>query len=124
MLSNAQAVFTMPEIEQLGLSEYFDDIFISSDVGVKKPEPLFFGKLLQKHSLEPSKTVMVGNDFFADMGIALACGTAGAHINSDRLSARKREEQKKMLETEYGRSTENIFEFQSIRDMLNAFREI
>ena len=28
--------------------------------------------------------------------------------------------QKKMLETEYGRSTENIFEFQSIRDFLNT----
>ena len=42
MLSNAQAVFTTLEIEQLDLAKYFDDIFLSSDIGVKKPEPLFF----------------------------------------------------------------------------------
>ena len=63
---------------------------------------------------------MVGNDFYADMGIALACGTAGAHINSDKLSARKRAKQKKMLETEYGRGTDEIYEFHSIRELLNA----
>jgi len=120
MLSNAQAVFTTPEIEQLDLAKFFDDIFLSSDIGVKKPETTFFEKLLQKHSLDPVKTVMVGNDFYADMGIAVACGTAGAHINSDKLSARERAKQKKMLETEYGRSTENIFEYQSIRDLYNA----
>lgn len=120
MLSNAQAVFTTPEIEQLDLAKYFDDIFISSDIGVKKPEPLFFGKLLQKHSLDAERTVMVGNDFYADMGIALVCGTAGAHINSDKLSARERTKQRKMLEAEYGRSTENIFEYRSIRDLYNA----
>ena len=120
MLSNAQAVFTAPEIEQLDLAKYFDDIFLSSDIGVKKPESLFFGKLLQKHTLDPERTVMVGNDFYADMGIALACGTAGAHINSDKLSARERAKQKKLLETEYCMSTENIFEFHSIRDLYNA----
>ncbi|MBR5091119.1 MAG: HAD family hydrolase [Ruminiclostridium sp.] len=120
MLSNAQAVFTTPEIEQLDLAKYFDDIFLSSDIGVKKPEPLFFEKLLQKHALDPERTVMVGNDFYADMGIALACGTAGAHINSDKLSARERAKQRKMLETEYDRSTDKIYEFQSIRDLLNV----
>ena len=120
MLSNAQAVFTTPEIEQLDLAKYFDDIFLSSDIGVKKPEPLFFEKLLQKHSLDPAKTVMVGNDLYADMGIALACGIAGAHINSDKLSARERAKQKKMLEMEYGRGTDEIYEFQSIRELLKA----
>ena len=120
MLSNAQAVFTTPEIEQLDLAKYFDDIFLSSDIGVKKPEPLFFEKLLRKHSLDPAKTVMVGNDFYADMGIALACGIAGAHINSDKLSARERAKQRKVLETEYGKGNDEIYEFQSIRDLLNA----
>ena len=120
MLSNAQAVFTTPEIEQLDLAKYFDDIFLSSDIGVKKPEPQFFEKLIRKHSLDPAKTVMVGNDFYADMGIALACGTAGAHINSDKLSARERAKQRKILETEYGRGAYKIYEFQSIRELLNA----
>lgn len=79
----------------------------------------FFEKLLQKHSLDPAKTVMVGNDFYADMGIALACGTAGAHINSDKLSALERAKQRKLLEAEYGRGIDKIYEFQSIIDLLN-----
>ena len=36
------------------------------------------------------------------------------------FTARHQAKQKKMLGTEYGRSTENIFEFQSIRDFLNT----
>ncbi len=54
------------------------------------------------------------------MGIALACGTTGAHINSDKLSTRERAKQRKLLEAEYGNGTDKIYEFQSIRYLLNA----
>ena len=39
LLSNAQSLFTRPEMEELGLTSYFEDIFISSEYGMKKPEP-------------------------------------------------------------------------------------
>ena len=120
LLSNAMAILTRPEIEQLRLAPCFDDIFLSSDFGVKKPNSLFFEKLLQKHSLDPAKTIMVGNDFTTDMGIALACGTAGAHINSDKLSVRERAKRKRALADTYGKDTDRIFEFQSIRCLYNA----
>ena len=122
MLSNAQAVFTVPETEQLGLTAYFDDIFLSSDIGVKKPEALFFRKLIEKHSLDPGRTLMTGNDLYADAGIALACGTAAAHINSDRLSAREISDGKKKLALQYGDAAYGIFEFRSIADMLRAVK--
>lgn len=35
LLSNAQALFTAPEIPLLGLTKYFDGILLSSDAGVK-----------------------------------------------------------------------------------------
>ena len=35
LLSNAQALFTAPEISLLGLTKYFDGILLSSDAGVK-----------------------------------------------------------------------------------------
>lgn len=123
MLSNAQAVFTTPEIEQLDLAKYFDDIFLSSDIGVKKPEAVFFEKLLEKHSLDPAETAMVGNDFYADMGIALACGTAGIHINSDRLTARGRAQRRRELEEEYGTDTGRISEFSSIGELYKALSQ-
>ncbi len=117
MLSNAQAIFTVPEIEKLGLPGYFDDLFLSSDHGVQKPDPIFFEKLLKKHSLDPETTVMVGNDYRADMGIALACGTAGIHINSDRIPAGERERRRIMLSAEYGTNTDRIFGAGSIGEL-------
>ena len=49
LLSNAQAIFTMPELEQLGLVRYFDGIAISSDAGFKKPDAEFAAYLFAKY---------------------------------------------------------------------------
>ena len=117
MLSNAQAVFTVPEIEQLGLPQYFDDIFLSSDIGMKKPEAAFFERLIAKHSLDRGRTAMVGNDYDADMGIALACGTGGVHINSDRLTPRDKAEKRAMIAGKYRTGTENITDVASIKEL-------
>ena len=46
LLSNAQSLFTIYELKQLDLLKYFDDIFISSDIGYKKPDVLFLNKLM------------------------------------------------------------------------------
>ena len=77
LLSNAQRVFTMPEMESLGLVPLFDGIYISSDCGLCKPDPRFFRLLLDREELSPEETVMIGNEEPADMGIARACGVRG-----------------------------------------------
>lgn len=82
LLSNAQRVFTVPEIEQTGVMPFLTDISISSDFGMKKPEPRFLQSLMEKHGMEPEETVMVGNDFTSDMGIASAVGIDGIFLNS------------------------------------------
>ncbi len=82
ILSNAQAVFTRPELEQVGLPPFFDDIFLSSDYGVMKPEPSFLGDLMEKHGLDARRTLMVGDDFHADAGVAIANGTDVAMLNT------------------------------------------
>ena len=82
LLSNAQAVFTRTELALTGLSESFDDIFLSSDHGIKKPEKAFLMKLLRTHQLDPSETVMIGNDAASDMGVADACGIDGILLNT------------------------------------------
>lgn len=86
LLSNAQAVFTRPEIERCGLDGRFDDVWLSSDHGVKKPEPRFLGDLLAAHGMAADDAVMIGNDWAADMAVAAANGAWGFHVNSDRLS--------------------------------------
>ena len=82
LLSNAQACFTVKEMEELSLTEYFDGICLSSDAGVKKPSERFFNLLLEKYSLDKSSTVYTGNDYFSDILGARAVGLYTAYIRT------------------------------------------
>lgn len=83
LLSNAQAAFTVPEMEKLGIRSSFDGVVISSDAGVKKPDQAIFEHLLSKYRLRPETCVMVGNDPEADMGGAASVGMAGRYIHTN-----------------------------------------
>lgn len=89
LLSNAQAAFTAPELNKLGLTSCFDGIVLSSDAGVKKPDKAIFQHMLEKFRLRPENCVMVGNDLEADMGGAATVGMAGRYIHTD-LSPERR----------------------------------
>lgn len=82
MLTNAQAVYTKQEIETLGLYDYFDAVYISSERGCMKPDIAFFDALLSEQGLKPEETLMIGNDAFSDAGVALAAGTDCAFLNT------------------------------------------
>lgn len=82
LLSNAQTDFTRPEIEMLGLTEYFDGIFISSEQGCKKPSPLFFERLLEHFGLDPAESIMIGNDERADIAGANRVGMDSLYIHT------------------------------------------
>ncbi len=71
LLSNAQTVFTMPEIEMSGVRPYLDVIYISSDCEIMKPQKEFMEKLLKEQGLKKSETVMIGNDPDSDVAVAL-----------------------------------------------------
>lgn len=70
LLSNAQRSFTYPEIISFGLDKYFDDIFISSDLGIKKPDKEYLNKLIKKHKLKKEECVFVGNEYDSDIKVA------------------------------------------------------
>lgn len=82
LLSNAQRVFTAPELEKLGIVKYFDYIFISSDKGVKKPNPAFFNEMLIECGFEAKDCLMVGNDEICDIGGAHKAGLHGFYIHT------------------------------------------
>ena len=83
LLSNAQKIFTQYEMNALGLTEFFDDIFISSEHGVKKPDRAFFERLLDKHRIDRSRAVMIGNDGACDVEGARRAGLATVYIHSN-----------------------------------------
>lgn len=83
LLSNAQAIFTRWELEQLGLAPLFDGVYLSSDYGCKKPDPRFFKALLQERGIDPGQAVMVGNDGACDIRGAQAVGLSTVYIRSN-----------------------------------------
>lgn len=74
LLSNAQSVFTMDEINSLGIADLFDGIMLSSDYGCRKPDKAFFNCLFKKYGLRRRDTVMVGDDVESDGKGATAYG--------------------------------------------------
>lgn len=66
LLSNAQRIFTEPEMRMLGIYDQFDGILYSSDAGVKKPSFHFYDTLFQKYGLAREESVMIGNEYHAD----------------------------------------------------------
>lgn len=83
LLSNAQALFTRTELDELGLTDCFDGICLSSDYGVKKPDRRFFEVLFQTCGLSPEGAVMVGNDGICDIQGAREAGLDTVYIRSN-----------------------------------------
>ena len=91
LLSNAQRMFTEPEMQVLGIIDFFDGIFYSSDIGVKKPSPDFMEQLLKKYNLDRKKSIMIGNDISCDVGVANACQMDSLYIHSNISPALNKE---------------------------------
>ena len=83
LLSNAQRIFTEYEMNALGITKYFDGIFISADEGCKKPDLKFFRKLIDTCGIAPERAVMVGNDGICDIEGAKRAGLGTVYVHSD-----------------------------------------
>lgn len=81
LLSNAQAVFTRKEMERVGLADKFDGVCLSSDYGVRKPDPAFYEILFDEYDLDKSDAVMTGDDMDADVRGAERFGIRGLWAN-------------------------------------------
>ena len=87
LLSNAQRTFTRDEIIECGLCRYMDDIFMSSDKLIMKPDIRYMEMLLNKHALDKSKCVMIGNEIQSDIKIAKDIGMHGILVSDGDLSS-------------------------------------
>lgn len=74
LLSNAQRAFTRGEIERCGFSDAFDGMLLSSECGVRKPDPEFFRMLFDKYCIDGKNAVMIGDEKINDIGGAAAVG--------------------------------------------------
>ena len=83
LLSNAQYVFTEPELRKVGIKEYFDGIVISSEEGVAKPAPEIFNTIINRYSLKKDESIMIGNDNCSDIMGAFKAGLDALYIKTE-----------------------------------------
>lgn len=94
LLSNAQAVVARSNMRDCGIDEkHFDGIVISSEFGVRKPDPAFFEILFDKYKIDKKSAVMIGDDSSTDVrganafGIASVWAGGGAAAHSEEILA-------------------------------------
>jgi putative hydrolase of the HAD superfamily len=75
LVSNAQVLFTRPELEQLGMPlSGFSPAVISSEIGVRKPARRIFAVALARAGVRADEALFVGNDPWDDVEGAAAAG--------------------------------------------------
>jgi putative hydrolase of the HAD superfamily len=76
-------------LEQLGISQSFKHIFISSEVGADKPDPEIFLRALKFMQLQSSEVLHVGDDPSRDWEAATAAGLAVFKLTREKNSLRE-----------------------------------
>jgi len=61
-------------LKRVGADKYFHHFFSSKDLGYQKPDPRFFGSIVDKLGFEPGNCVMIGNLYEKDIVGAKAAG--------------------------------------------------
>jgi putative hydrolase of the HAD superfamily len=75
-------------LEQLGISQFFAQLFISSEIGADKPDPEIFRRALKLTGLKPAEVLHVGDDPERDWEAATAAGLSVFRLDRKRNSLR------------------------------------
>ncbi|WP_294395199.1 HAD family hydrolase [uncultured Clostridium sp.] len=75
--------FILYEMKMLGIEEYSDDIYFSSDYKMCKPDKKIFERLIKDKKLDVSKSIMIGNDPLCDINGAAHSGLDTLYIKSN-----------------------------------------
>jgi 2-haloacid dehalogenase len=82
LASNGTASVQRRRIESAGLAPYFEEIFISQDVGINKPAKGYFDYCFAHiKGFDPARTLMVGDSLSSDIAGGQNAGIATCWIN-------------------------------------------
>ena len=82
LLSNTMSDQPILLLKEAGLDKYFDVMYCSRDLGVRKPNPAAFEVVLTELKVHPLETVHVGDSVEADMAGARNSGITGVWIKT------------------------------------------
>jgi len=86
------------KMKQSGLEKYFDQFITSESVGVNKPNPRVFQYALKMAKAEAHESMMIGDNFEADIEGAINVGMQAIHFNPTNNPLKKNTEIEKLLE--------------------------
>ena len=90
LVSNGATDVQMSRLESAGIGKYFQKVFISQQVGVDKPDKLFFDRCFEKiPQLDKAKTMIVGDSLTSDILGGRNAGIATCWINPTKKPARR-----------------------------------
>jgi putative hydrolase of the HAD superfamily len=75
-------------LQHLGISKFFEHIFISSEIGADKPDPEIFQRALKLIGLKPKQVLHVGDDPERDWEAASAAGLSIFRLHRPKNSLR------------------------------------
>lgn len=78
------------KLEKSKLIQYFDSVTISEDVGVKKPHKLIFDHALTAANANVENSVMIGDNFNADILGALGVGMKAIYYDFHKTNEQER----------------------------------
>jgi putative hydrolase of the HAD superfamily len=76
-------------LQNLGISKYFANVFISSELGADKPDPEIFRRALKVMHLDANEVLHVGDDPERDWKAAAAAGLPAFQLKRPQHSLRK-----------------------------------
>lgn len=82
IVTDAQSAYAWGELNQVGLTPYFQPIIVSGDYGYRKPDPRLFQKALEALGVAAAETLFIGNDMYRDIYGAQQAGMQTLMFNS------------------------------------------
>jgi putative hydrolase of the HAD superfamily len=86
LVTNGASCLQRDKLAASGLSDYFDIVVVSGDLGVAKPDASIFAHACSHLRVEPRSAIMVGDSLARDVDGALAAGLRAAWINRSALA--------------------------------------
>lgn len=83
-ISDAQSAYAVPELQAVGLLDYFKPIIVSGDYGYRKPDKRLFQKALDGLDMEAHHVLFVGNDMHRDIFGARQMGIKTVFLSSNQ----------------------------------------
>lgn len=89
-VSDGQSAWAVPELRAVGLSEYFNPVIVSGDLGYRKPDPRIFEAALAGMGLTAPEVLFVGNDMYRDVFGAHRLGLKTVFFRSNQGDQERR----------------------------------